>query len=389
MAGISKKRYKTKKGVVTKYVITYRDYEGNQHTAGCYDTEKEAKSHLEEYSEIKVTQSGNITFGELLDLFMQKVERKYAKNTIKAYESYINNYLYSIRNIKYNRLNSIMLQGLFDNLESAKPYTAHNVLVFCRGVVNYAIKKRIIRKYNVFEDIDDIKRPSRNLNHLELEDILKVLDTCKNAFPNYYSLVFLLLGSGLRIGEAIALEQKDYRDKSIIVNKQFTAGELKYKTKTDSSTRRVYLFDTLAAVLERHIEEHPGSKLLFPNLAGGYINPSNFRNRVWKPLLKQCGIDYRVRLHDTRGSYTDLTLSSGISGKFAQNQLGHEDCSVTYNIYAKNNQDSIRRALEILDEKFKKCEHNVSIENQESKTNVISIFSHRAKTGIKKEPSGS
>lgn len=380
MAGISKKKYKTKKGIVTKYVITYRDCEGKQHTTGGYATEREAKSHLAEYSDIKITQSSSITFGEILDLFMQKVKRKYAKNTVKAYNSYIDNYLYSLKNIKYNRLSSIQLQYLFDSWESAKPYTAHNILLFCRGAVNYAIKKRKIPKYNVFKDLDDIKRPPRNLNHLELEDILKVLNTSKIYYPNYFPLIFLLLGSGLRLGEALALEKSDYRDKSIIINKQFTADELKYKTKTDSSTRRVYLFDTLAAEIEKQILEYPNNKLLFPNSAGNYINPSNFRNRVWKPLLKMCGIEYRVRLHDTRGSYTDLTLSNGISGKFAQNQLGHEDCSVTYNIYAKNNQDSIRKALDILDKKFKKCEQNVSKKNQESKTNVISIFAHRAKT---------
>ena len=48
MAGISKKRIKTKKGYITKYTITYRDVFGKQHTSGVYETLKEAKKHLYE-----------------------------------------------------------------------------------------------------------------------------------------------------------------------------------------------------------------------------------------------------------------------------------------------------------------------------------------------------
>ena len=46
MAGISKKRIKTKNGEVIKYTISYYDVFGKQHTSGIYDTIKEAKRDL-------------------------------------------------------------------------------------------------------------------------------------------------------------------------------------------------------------------------------------------------------------------------------------------------------------------------------------------------------
>ena len=70
MAGISKKTYNTKKGKVTKYVITYRDIYGKQHTTGNYATEKEAKKDLSKYQEIKINSVSNPEFGEQIDLFM-------------------------------------------------------------------------------------------------------------------------------------------------------------------------------------------------------------------------------------------------------------------------------------------------------------------------------
>ena len=63
MAGISKKSYKTKKGIVTKYVITYRDIYGKQHTTGSYAKEKDAKADLSKYQDVKINSANNPEFG--------------------------------------------------------------------------------------------------------------------------------------------------------------------------------------------------------------------------------------------------------------------------------------------------------------------------------------
>lgn len=383
MAGISKKVYKTKKGIVTKYVITYRDIYGKQHTTGNYATEKEAKRDLCKYQDIKINSGDNTEFGELVNIFMEKVTRKFAKNTTQAYKSYINIYLKELMHIKYKKLNSLMLQKFFDDIEAKKPHTAHNVLKFCKGLVNYCINKKIINNHNVFNELDSIKRPPRDLNHLEIEDLLKVLGKCKILFPKHYAMTFLLIGSGMRIGEVIALNKSDFSGMSVKVNKQYTADELKMTPKTAKSNRNVYLFPMLAEVIQRHINSLPkDTEILFPNETGGYIDPSNFRNRVWKPLLKSCGIDYRVRLHDIRGSYIDLLISIGLSGKFAQNQAGHEDITTTYNIYAQNSKTGINKAMNTLNDVFvEKCEQNVS---KSKNSKVISLLDKMAEKGIKK-----
>ena len=374
MAGISKKTIKKDGKTTVKYTITYRDIYGKQHTSGLYDKKADAKKDLPKFENIKATSNNNITLGELINVFMEKAERKFAKNTIKAYKSYRINYLLPIEGIKYKSLNLIMLQEFFDEIETKKAYTAHNVLIFCQGAINYCIQKKIIPEYNIFNDIDRIKRPNRNLHHLTFEQIVKVLNHCKKTRPEHYALLFFLLGSGARIGEAVALEKTDFIKNCIYINKQFTANELKNKPKTDKSVRKIFLFPLLTETIQEHIKTiPPNCRLLFPNKNGNYINPNNFRKRFWKPLLKECGINERIRLHDLRGSYTDLVLSSGISGKFAQNQLGHEDSSTTFNIYAQNNQDSINSALNILEEKFKKCENNVRIFEPNPPNNIINF----------------
>ena len=67
---------------------------------------------------------------------------------------------------------------------------------------------------------------------------------------------------------------------------------------------------------------------------------------MWKPLLIYAEIKDRVRLHDLRGTYADIALSRGASIKFVQNQLGHAKAQTTLDIYMKNNDDTIKNALE-------------------------------------------
>lgn len=386
MAGISKKTYSTKKGKITKYVITYRDIWGKQHTSGAFETLKEAKKELYKYENAKKINT-SYTNGELFNIFYNAIKTKFAKNTTKAYFSYMNAHLPPIMDIKYSKNNVLFLQGFFNKLEKEKPYTAHNVLKFCKGAINYLIKKKIISESNIFEELDNIKRPPKNLNHLELREILKLLEFCKENqyFKKHYAFLYTLIGAGLRIGEILALEKTDFEKMEyggiLTITKQITANELKLMPKTSKGNRKVHIFKLLADLIEEHINNMEiESVLIFPNSTGKHQNPENVRNRFWKKLLTSAGINKRVRLHDLRGSYIDLIIASGLSGKFAQNQAGHEDWNTTYNIYAQNSKDGIDDAMRKLNNMFsKKCEQNVSKNYSQQSQKVISIFERRAK----------
>ena len=112
-----------------------------------------------------------------------------------------------------------------------------------------------------------------------------------------------------------------------------------------------------------------------------YLNPNNLRTRFWYPLLKLCGIDKRVRLHDLRGSYIDMVLSSGLSVKFAQNQAGHAKSETTLNIYARNNADMIEKATERIGNIFSKKYEQKESKKENSPNKKIIQFPKRL-TGI-------
>ena len=107
----------------------------------------------------------------------------------------------------------------------------------------------------------------------------------------------------------------------------------------------------MADVVQDYIKEVKG-KILFPNMNGGYINANNFRKGFWKRIKKRAGITERVRLHDLRGSYIDMILSSGLSPKFAQNNVGHSRIQTTLDIYAQNNADMVEQATTKINNNF-------------------------------------
>lgn len=372
MAGISKKRIKTKKGEITRYFVTYRDIFGKQHTSGYYETIKEAKKHLKEFETPKADNS--ITYGQIFREFLDKTKTKSAFNTFDNYNRYYNQHFKQFDTFKYDKINSLMWQKIFDDIESkSSPYITEGCLKFAKAAVNYFIKHGLI-EFNVFNRVEKVKIPKPDINHLTIEEIKRVLDECRRSFKEYYALLYTFIGTGAREGEIFALEKTDFcpDENCISITKQYTKGKLLQHPKTEHSNRKIYIFEDLKEVLIEHIKTlDKDNPLLFPSNAGTYLRGENLRRRVFYKLLELCGINKRVRLHDLRGSYTDMTLSSGLSVKFTQNQLGHAKSDTTLNIYARNNTDMIELATSHLNSIFKKCETNVSQKENEPKNKII------------------
>lgn len=382
MAGISKKRIKTKKGEVIRYFITYRDIFGKQHTSGYYEKKADAIADLKKFTKPKADSS--ITYGQIFIEFLDKTKTKSAFNTYDNYNRYYNQHLKQFDSYKYEKINSLMWQKIFDDIANkSTPHTTEGCLKFAKAAVNYFIKHDLL-EFNVFNKVEKVKIPKPDINHLTIDEIKRVLDECKRSYKEYYPLLYTFIGTGAREGEIFALEKTDFcpDENCITITKQFTKRKLVQHPKTEHSNRKIYIFEDLKEVLVEHIKTlNPDNPLLFPSNAGTYLRGENIRRRVFYPLLKLCGINKRVRLHDLRGSYTDMTLSSGLSVKFTQNQLGHAKSDTTLNIYARNNHDMISMATNQLNSIFKKCEANVRQKENEPNKKIIPF--PKSRSGIR------
>jgi integrase len=114
--------------------------------------------------------------------------------------------------------------------------------------------------------------------------------------------------------------------------------------KTPKSQRSVRLTHAAAEALRNHLERQleemermgslyqPGG-LVFATASGTLINPSNLRNRSFKPLLKRASLP-DICFHDLRHTCATLLFSQGTHPKLVQELLGHATIAMTLDTYS-------------------------------------------------------
>jgi integrase len=190
-----------------------------------------------------------------------------------------------------------------------------------------------------------LPRPHVEMDYLRSDEIPAYLDACS---ATYRPLAELLVATGLRIGEAVALTwaDVDWRRGAIMVARNSKASGVG-STKSKRA-RRVEVGPRLLGVL-RHVRatqaEHRvgggAGELMFPHPAGGLQS----RARVWdlhKQACKRAGLRQTLRLHDLRHSAAATMLVAGLPMIYVQRQLGHADIGTTINRYGHLEESFLR-----------------------------------------------
>ena len=142
------------------------------------------------------------------------------------------------------------------------------------------------------------------------------------------NLIALLFMTGMRIGEAIALEWKDIDDGYIRVSKTLSQGKVS-STKTEN-IRYVPIFDDLQSYLyAQRLETGLKSRVFV-----GLNDPANLQKR-WHALLKKCEMPHRI-LYQARHTFAINALDSGLfkTTQIAK-MLGHSSVQMLFTKYAK------------------------------------------------------
>jgi len=200
------------------------------------------------------------------------------------------------------------------------------------------------------------------IGFLTREEVAFLLDACHKYFPSSYPFILLLVRTGLRLGEAVALQwgdldfRPDFHGRFIEVRRNFTRGKL--STPKSGKGRRVDMSRMLTDTLQTLLIERKKEKLqrgwkdlpawVFTTEDGTMIDPDNFRRRVWQPLLNKAGFRH-IRLHDLRHTFASLLIQQGESLAYVKDQMGHHSIQVTVDIYGHLVPGGNRAAVDRLD----------------------------------------
>ncbi len=152
-----------------------------------------------------------------------------------------------------------------------------------------------------------------------------------------------MLGTGLRIGEAIAITESALDLKASTVEVRATVVRargvgliLQPKPKTHSGWRQLHLPEWLVAVLKaRKVGENEWG-LIFPSQQGKIRERSNTNADV-REALDELGFDW-VTTHTFRKTTATLLDEGGLTVREIADQLGHRRVSILQDTYFGRNQ---------------------------------------------------
>ncbi len=187
----------------------------------------------------------------------------------------------------------------------------------------------------------------------------------------YEALPILGAGTGMRQGEmfGIAVEDVDWLRHTLHIRVQvrLLAGHPSFAPPKGGRVREVPLSETVAVALSEHLRRYPAQevtlpwverdgepvtrRLIFTGPKGASLNKNTHNERVWKPALREADFEptRETGMHQLRHHFASVLLDAGVSVAALADYLGHENPSVTLNVYSHMMPDTSGRAREAID----------------------------------------
>jgi integrase len=165
------------------------------------------------------------------------------------------------------------------------------------------------------------------------EQVRRLLDELP---PQWRLLVEFLAVTGLRIGEALALDwgHVDFGRRRVLVRRRWYRDGFA-PPKSKNGRRDVPLTPAMTTrlwELRKTARGNDDAALIFGSAAGTPLNVANFYNRIYTPAKKRAGIEWAT-LHTLRHTCATSLFREGKNAKQVQAWLGHHAASFTLDTY--------------------------------------------------------
>lgn len=230
------------------------------------------------------------------------------------------------------------------------------------SVFKYATNKGLLPHGNPATQVDPPRRRGRVGVFLTPTEAVLLLDECASLSGALADLVDGILGTGLRISEALGLVVADVHADEfdaawIDVQEQLyrptkaDPSPRRVPLKTDASRRRIALDAQTAAIFARLIKDKRPNVPVFDDPdRGGWWTQSRV-STVWseaRSIACEHGLTKVPRIHDLRHTHAAWLITDGVPLLAVSRRLGHESIKITADTYGHllpEADDAIRGAL--------------------------------------------
>ena len=308
-----------------------------------------------EYDGAELTEDSRMTLGEWLDIWLKEcAEPSVRPSTYKGYRGYAErNIKPSLGSKQISKVTAADVQTLYRKLQreggvdggALSPATVRRI----HGVLHQALNAAVDRHLIVKNPTDDVTLPKKVtaaktiLNDKQLERFMEAI----KADEHWHDFFYLEITTGLRRGELCGLRWSDVdlEHKTITIeNTRTQAGkkEIEKGTKTASSTRTLYLPDTLCDMLKAAREHQQACRAEYKNayddndyvvvMEDGRPFRPNYLSELFGKFLADNDLP-KIVLHELRHTFASLSNQAGIPAYNIGKALGHSTPATTQKIY--------------------------------------------------------
>lgn len=294
-----------------------------QKCIGTFENKRDAMLALADYNRAPYDlANAEITFSEVYKILYEREFNNLKTSMRKVYTASYKK-CKILHDMKMREIKLSHLQGVMDNYAEYSNSVQTNIKILFHAIFQYAIENDIItRDYSQFVKISPTPEKKRKpFSKNEIRTIWENLDWASSSGVQMMDIVLVMIYTGMRIGETLAVRSEDVHlaERWIAV----------HGTKTAAADRIVPIHRDIIPIIQARLDA--GGELLFERSGGGKIGYYYFTLHFFDDLKKHFGFEQTP--HACRHTFISLAMASEMNQVLIRKMVGHAASNVTEATY--------------------------------------------------------
>ncbi len=306
-------------------------------------------------------------------VFMPALEVTCSEHTRDSFQRNLDKHIIpSLGDTKLPEITSVQISELLLNLQKRhgkKKGLSHASCVKIYTILNMLFKKAYMNETIDRNPMDRVERPKptkaegkdKEISAYTADELNYILECLEHESIKWKALIRLLLDTGCRRGEALALTWKNInmKESSIVIEKNlcYTPEKGVYvDTPKNGKTRTIYIDPEVMKLLRQLRQEQKAVKI------DGYVFTQDKSTEPMHPdsptrYFRRFGEKYGIEdfhPHKLRHSFASVAITNGADIASVSEKLGHADKGITLKMYTHADAESQKRASEIFRQALQK-----------------------------------
>lgn len=344
-------KYKTTKG--TKYYFKVMIHGKTIFKRGYFSRQEAQKAYLALFDD-KENVIHIPTFFEALEAYMSFRKESLKPTTFYSLNLNVEKYIKLLPDIKVDGFfyaDFVIWKDKISQIDYKEKNRFINLMKSIFSFINdyYGYNNLSVKKLVPFKNYDSVKIDSKE-KYVSLDDFQKFLNVIPAKFYCFFVVSYF---TGIRLGEALGLTKKSFKDGQLFIyqtrtNQVGMKKSVVLSPKTKTFVRTYFLADFLIKLLEEYINSLDLKEDDFLFDFG--------RTTIRRIIINGCekAKIEPFHFHQLRSTESTLLYNLGIPLEDISKYLGHSSITITSKYYLELLNDNKKRIANILDEKFGK-----------------------------------